>query len=109
MHLQVGDFSVKKLILPQSGEIDGFKIGLDANLKPNDSFKRNYKKDPGAYVKNLDIDAQLHFSKPFYALLNRAYPLDIMFANYKKEDAKGVKFHIELHNGVVKINDKTLR
>jgi len=61
------------------------------------------------FVQNLDLNARFDLSKGFYALLNALYPLDMMFANYKKEKANRVEFHVEFHDGVVKINDKVLR
>lgn len=109
LEFKIADLSLSKLSTPDVHNIDGFKIALQADLKSNPTFAQNYQSDPDAFVKNLSVTSDMRFSKPFYAFLNTFYPLDLMFANYKKEQGDAVLFHVEFKNGVTLINGKRLQ
>ncbi len=109
LEFKIADLSLSKLSTPDVQNIDGVKISLQADLKPDPTFAQNYQQNPDAFVKNLTVRSDMRFSKPFYTLLNKIYPVDIMFANYKKEQGDAVVFHIEFKNGVVMINGKALQ
>ncbi len=108
MHFTLADFSIGSLSIPGQNNIEGFFVKVDAKLHADPNFVKNYQ-DPNALVQNLEVKADMHFSKPFYALLNGLYPVDLMLAQYKKEDQKGVDFHIEILQGKIMLNGKALQ
>ena len=109
LEFKIADLSLAKLSTPDVQNIDGFKITLQANLKSDPTFAQNYQQNPDAFVKNLSVTSDMHFSKPFYTLLNKVYPVDLMFANYKKEQGDMIRFHIEFKNGLIMINGQRLQ
>ena len=109
LEFKIADLSLNKLSTPAAQNIDGFKIAFQAVLKEDPTFAQTYQQNPNAFIKNLTVTSDMRFSKPFYALLNTIYPVDIMFANYKKEQGDAVLFHIEFKNGLIQINGKRLQ
>ena len=106
VHLKIADLSLKKLSTLQQKEIDGFKISMQADLKRDSDFAKKYKQNSAELMQNLSVVSDMRFSKQFYALINKLYPVDLMFANYKKEQNGAIVFHIEFQNGIVMINGK---
>lgn len=109
LHLRIADLSLEKLSMPQLQEIDGFKLSMQADLKSDPDFATQYSQNSARFMRNLSITSDMRFSKDFYALINRLYPVDLMFASYKKERDGAVLFHIELKNGMTTINGKRVQ
>lgn len=109
LEFKMADLSLAELSTPDVQNIDGFKIALQADLKSDPTFVQKYQQNPDAFVKNLSVISDMRFSRPFYMLLNRVYPVDLMFANYKKEQGDSILFHIEFKNGVIMINGKVVQ
>ncbi len=109
-HLNIADLSLQKIKAGNAKEeIEGFSIVLRADLASDPTFVQNYQRHPEVLMKNISIDTKMKFSKNFYALLNELYPVDLMFAAYKKEQGEDVLFHIEFKNGITTINGKRLQ
>ena len=102
--LKIAQLSVAKLATPQTQKIDGFTASLDAKLQPDPNFAKKLQTDPNAFANNLHAKSKLDFSKEFYAYINTLYPLDLMFAKYKKEKNEHILYNIEFDSGVFKIN-----
>lgn len=107
--LNVSDLSLKKLSTPEVKDMDGFAISMQAKLKPAATPSANYQQNPNLFIQNLSVKSDMRFSKSFYALLNRFYPVDIMFASYKKEQNNEILFHVEFKDGMVTINGKRVQ
>ncbi len=109
LHAKIADLSLQELSLPSSKNVPGFSAMMDLRIHKDPTLLQRYKKDPDALVKNIQIDATLRLSKPFYALLNDVYPVELMFGQYKQEQNDRVVFVITFKEGVTKINQKVLR
>ena len=109
MEIKIADFSLRKLSTPEVDNIDGFAISMLAKLKSDPTFVQNYKQHPDVFVQNLSIVSDIRLSKPFYALVNKVYPVEIMFGSYKKEQGENVLFHIEFQGGHISINGKKVQ
>ncbi len=109
MHLKITDFSLKKLSVWNMKEIDGFKISLQADIKSDPAFVKKYKQKSATLIQNLSVESDVRLSKRFYALINRFYPIDLMVADYKKEQGREILFHIKFKNGTATINGKKVQ
>ena len=109
LEFDITDLSLEKLSTPEVKDIEGFALTMRAKMKPDPDLVKHSNQNPSALIENLSLQSDIRFSQPFYALINRIYPIDIMVADYKKEQNGEILFHIELQNGTVTVNDKRIQ
>ncbi len=106
--LSIADLSLKKMGVNAKDTIDGFSIKVKLTLKEDANLTQELKSSPTAWVENMDLTSSLKFSKKFFSLINKEFPITILAKGLVREKNNNFIFDIKLDAGRLSINAKEI-
>ncbi|MFA6192225.1 MAG: hypothetical protein WC665_07715 [Sulfurimonas sp.] len=106
--LDVNDFSLEKIVIDNTKDLEGFSLKSKATIKEDISLKDELKNTPALVVKDVNMNTNLKFSKAIFDLAVEKYPMVVLAKEYAKDEAKSLAYDFSFIDGAFKINDKPL-
>ncbi len=106
--LDVNDFSLEKIVIDNTKDLEGFSLKSKATIKEDSSLKDKIKNTPALVVKDVNMNTNLKFSKAMFNLAVEKYPMVVLAKEYAKDEAKSLVYDFSFIDGAFKMNDKPL-
>jgi len=106
---EVGDFSLESFTLKNHKNIKGFKTTAKLVLAQDNSFAKRTNIPIDKILKDITLDAKLHFSKDMMHIIYKEVPLSNILKSFGKEQNDEFLFNIKFKNSHLSINDKIIK
>jgi len=106
--LHIGELSVKKIAIKDSGLMDGFEHKINIVIKEDDQLIQKMQMTPMALMQNINIDAKLKFATAFYSFIKQQGANLALADTFVKNDGDNALFDILLQDGKITVNGQSL-